>query len=233
MKCSKCGKEIANDSVFCEYCGTKTRNDEQPIKTIDIRWALLPAMLIASIAAASILRMQDCRIWVYDQQLLCTTIPAVLFIIALFIITIWYGIKRLVPKSFVLIMGLFFISNCGLLLYDALDRHETLNAHMLVSWGNGGTCLELSNDILPLANTGYSVDHIDNKKKLLISSSQKICQKLKEEGVNDFEASEVWTYYYYQWGHIFEANCAMMFVLSLSLLYIIYAYWAPRKGWKF
>lgn len=23
MKCSKCGKEIANDSKFCEYCGTK------------------------------------------------------------------------------------------------------------------------------------------------------------------------------------------------------------------
>ena len=23
MKCSKCGKEIANDSNFCEYCGTK------------------------------------------------------------------------------------------------------------------------------------------------------------------------------------------------------------------
>ena len=22
MKCTNCGKEIANDSVFCEYCGT-------------------------------------------------------------------------------------------------------------------------------------------------------------------------------------------------------------------
>lgn len=25
MKCSKCGKEIANDSVFCEYCGVKIK----------------------------------------------------------------------------------------------------------------------------------------------------------------------------------------------------------------
>ena len=24
MKCSNCGKEIAEDSQFCEYCGTKT-----------------------------------------------------------------------------------------------------------------------------------------------------------------------------------------------------------------
>ena len=23
MKCPKCGKEIANDSQFCEYCGNK------------------------------------------------------------------------------------------------------------------------------------------------------------------------------------------------------------------
>ena len=23
MKCPKCGKEIANDSVFCNYCGAK------------------------------------------------------------------------------------------------------------------------------------------------------------------------------------------------------------------
>ena len=23
MKCPKCGKEISNDSQFCEYCGTK------------------------------------------------------------------------------------------------------------------------------------------------------------------------------------------------------------------
>lgn len=30
MKCSKCGKEIANDSQFCEYCGAKidSTNDE-------------------------------------------------------------------------------------------------------------------------------------------------------------------------------------------------------------
>lgn len=26
MKCPNCGKEIADDSVFCEYCGTRVQN---------------------------------------------------------------------------------------------------------------------------------------------------------------------------------------------------------------
>lgn len=29
MKCSKCGKEIANDSVFCEYCGARIKKEER------------------------------------------------------------------------------------------------------------------------------------------------------------------------------------------------------------
>lgn len=28
MKCSNCGKEIVNDSIYCEFCGKKVPNDE-------------------------------------------------------------------------------------------------------------------------------------------------------------------------------------------------------------
>ena len=31
MKCSKCGKEIANDSLFCEYCGNPIRKSHKKI----------------------------------------------------------------------------------------------------------------------------------------------------------------------------------------------------------
>ena len=30
MKCPNCGKEIANDSVFCEYCGTRVKEVPKP-----------------------------------------------------------------------------------------------------------------------------------------------------------------------------------------------------------
>ena len=29
MKCSNCGNEIANDSVFCEYCGEKIQKNSK------------------------------------------------------------------------------------------------------------------------------------------------------------------------------------------------------------
>ena len=35
MKCTNCGKEIANDSVFCEYCGAKTNRPSEINPTID------------------------------------------------------------------------------------------------------------------------------------------------------------------------------------------------------
>ena len=31
MKCPKCGKEIAKDSFFCEYCGTQVKKNRKPL----------------------------------------------------------------------------------------------------------------------------------------------------------------------------------------------------------
>lgn len=37
MKCPNCGKEIADDSVFCEFCGTKLSTSENP-KRKKVKW---------------------------------------------------------------------------------------------------------------------------------------------------------------------------------------------------
>ena len=42
MKCSKCGKEIANDSNYCEYCGTKVTK----AKNKTIIWIVLVLCVI-------------------------------------------------------------------------------------------------------------------------------------------------------------------------------------------
>jgi hypothetical protein len=43
MKCSKCGKDIANDSLFCEFCGSMIRKKEYKVH---IKCLLYVAMLL-------------------------------------------------------------------------------------------------------------------------------------------------------------------------------------------
>ena len=43
MKCTNCGKEIANDSKFCEYCGTKVKK----AKSRKPFWIVLALCVIA------------------------------------------------------------------------------------------------------------------------------------------------------------------------------------------
>lgn len=52
MKCPKCGKEIANDSQFCEYCGTKINlvsTDEKKTKSYKPIWITLITIISALI----------------------------------------------------------------------------------------------------------------------------------------------------------------------------------------
>lgn len=42
MKCNNCGKEIANDSQFCEYCGAKINTtDDCSSKNPKVKWPQL------------------------------------------------------------------------------------------------------------------------------------------------------------------------------------------------
>ena len=124
MKCPKCGEEIANDSVFCEYCGTEIRNDNankiDNTKRVDIRWALLSAMLIATFA----MWMRWINSIVYDwndvefEGLLAMISPTILFLISL-----WNRIKHKIATSFVIIMGVFLLLNCAM-FKDVVFWHE-------------------------------------------------------------------------------------------------------------
>lgn len=151
MKCSKCGNEIANDSVFCEFCGTKVENSKTILvrqnKQVDIRWCLLPAMLIISIAVGFVYYnysynysydycCDDC----YDRiktdfinyaNILRNISPFLdcffpfLMIIStlLFLITLWYAIKKRIRLSFILIMGIMCLSHWYLLNSAYGDLH--------------------------------------------------------------------------------------------------------------
>ena len=48
MKCSKCGKEIANDSKFCEFCGTQIKHSDNN-KPVWITLAVLFALSVIGV----------------------------------------------------------------------------------------------------------------------------------------------------------------------------------------
>ena len=120
MKCPKCGNEIAYDSQFCEFCGTKTRNDEQRIKKVDIRWCLLPAMIIATIAMG--FASESLAILFWDQP----KYVELIFVIplCLFVVSCWYSIKKAIPPSFVIMVGILFCINCYILYRSENPRDD-------------------------------------------------------------------------------------------------------------
>lgn len=58
MKCPNCGKEIANNSQFCEYCGSQVNiTDDCSAKSSKIKWPqLILGILIFGIGGYFMLR---------------------------------------------------------------------------------------------------------------------------------------------------------------------------------
>ena len=77
MKCPKCGKEIANDSNFCEYCGEQMGKSEY---RVHVKWLLYVAMLFTCILNYFIVEVQTYEAGIVGFCLmiiqLCIFIPA-------------------------------------------------------------------------------------------------------------------------------------------------------------
>ncbi len=235
MKCSKCGKEIANDSLFCEYCGTEIKKDnankESNTKRVDIRWALLPAMLMATFMVMCIWGIGTCEMFIVQNAYL-----GVILSIIIFLITIWYSIKRRVPISFVLIMGLFLISNCGM-FYDLNSRNGYMDIYTVVSWNENATAKDITLSMkVPTDNHGcYLGEEWYNAEKFLNSCQQLLAQKLKQDGAvgvnadsSYISASPYITTSGRSWLETYNPIC-----FALLLFYIIYAFIAHKRAWRF
>ncbi len=235
MKCSKCGKEIANDSLFCEYCGTEIKEDNankgSNTKRVDIRWALLPAMLMATFMVMCIWAIGTCEMFIVRNAYL-----GVILSIIIFLITIWYSIKRRVPISFVLIMGLFLISNCGM-FYDLNSRNGYEDIYTVVSWNENATAKDITLSMkVPTDNHGcYLIEERYNAEKFLNSCQQLLAQKLKQDGAvgvnadsSYISASPYITTSGRSWLETYNPIC-----FALLLFYIIYAFIAHKRAWRF
>lgn len=218
MKCPKCGKEIANDSLFCEYCGTKTGNDERRIKKVDIRWCLLPAMIIATIAMGFASESSAILFWDQPKYVeLIFVIP-----LCLFVVSCWYGIKKVIPPSFVIMIGILFGINCYI-LYRSENPRDVF--HYAISSQYGYEIRD--NYYRYLYKEGIDEERVKNE---LLRYANTI-----EEGRNGeddyFKNDDIYKVHHYL--SFDNGPVCVIWALFLPFIYLFYTYIAHRKGWKF
>ena len=222
MKCKQCGAEISNDSQFCEYCGKSTKQKKYFTKQVDVRWCLLLSMLIATVA----MRISEfsCDLRGFDNPN-CTYLTFV-FPMALFAFTLWYGIKKLVPISFVVIIGVLLVMN-GKMLYETLYTHEVYTSVYDIGWTDN--CLTYHRVELS-GMYDYNLTDPEKEKEQLQMFANIIKQELSESGIDDSDVSYHKKYEYYPNSHSWGMDFGALFLL---LVYLIYAFVAHKKNLRF
>lgn len=224
MKCPKCGNEIANDSLFCEHCGTKTIKGEQQTKRVDIRWCLLPAMIIATIAMGFAAESWDIYLFHGQDH---NVIPFFVVPSSIFIASCFYGIKKLVPASFVILIAMLFGINC-MILYDSVNTDDVYRYEVDAVYKPGGR-------IYLSTVYNYYMNNEEKVKDELLECADVLEEKFKADAKlpRDYRTNEKYIStkeeHYTGW----KGYMAFFYLSIVLVVYLIYAILAHKKGWRF
>lgn len=225
MKCPNCGKEIANDSQFCEYCGAQLKNAGK----VDVRWALLPVAIMSAFAVWLLYECGSEDLYVVDYFLL-TLIP---FII-IFAVTLWLVIKKKVPISFFILITIVFISCTGM-IYERVNAPSKIVLYNTIYADSDSRNCRI--DLLEYVNTNergsYNTDDIDEAERSVSVVSKDVCSSLTREGKKNVHTA----YFTPMRDHKYDKHNQYddMFLIAVIavVLYIVYSIIAYKKQWKF
>lgn len=104
MKCPHCGKEIANDSAFCEYCGEQVIPLPQKVSSTLVAWIMFLLIICASAAEMACIDCIEHQKMEYSEYVKEFVVQNSLGLIGLtnisvFVISIVLGIKKQFRKS--------------------------------------------------------------------------------------------------------------------------------------
>ena len=236
MKCPNCGKEIANESQFCEFCGTIVKRDALlGVKLIDIRWALFASMVIATIAMYySLYSHRLIQFGLWDH----TTLYALLIPICLFLITCWLGIKKKVRMSFILAMGLFLSAN-GMMFYASVNTNHCYRYEVQIDWDDEEV-YDYCGSVYLSTPYNYSIRDEKRAKEELIQMQLALMESMSKDGkkihpqnhaiINgEMHNGVVVIGKYYP----FLSGWAIWIPIFTFIIYIIYSFIATKKNWMF
>lgn len=104
MKCPNCGKEIANDSQFCEHCGTQVMTSIQGVNSALVAWIMFILIICASAAEMCCLecltyQMLESARYVEEFVVLNTLLLITFANLSVFVISIVLAKKKQLRKS--------------------------------------------------------------------------------------------------------------------------------------
>lgn len=213
MKCPKCGNEIADDSNFCEFCGTQILKVNS--KLVDIRWCLLLVMISVTYPIFMVWNQFE-----FTNSQMSDLILPIVVLIVLFLIIIWCRIKRIVTQSFVLIMSVLLLLNCAF-LYDIGQAEEILDLRSTAKLCVNGSAY----DIIVDEREGIRQSDYYRLKENMLEIMQERLKEFNEKGLRVIGESAV---YGLNWRNLNEykdaSNFALVFAPVCLIIYFIYAH---------
>ena len=221
MKCPKCNSEIANDSKFCEHCGAQMTNGGPQPKRVDIRWCLLPAMIIASFAF--LLSVLDGKSFInyHDFDFLVLTLAPVMLLL---FITVVLGLIKAVPPSFVVLM-LLLTATDATFTYIASEEYDLYNCREYVDLYWTDVSGEYQHVKL---ERDKQCSCYETSDKQLLEVQELVCKALKKQGVKSINPAE---YSSEESNYCVSDDYVILFVvvnIGLLFIYGIYAFIGHR-----
>ena len=113
MNCPNCGKEIADDSIFCEFCGEKVKKGLASSKWIANKIYLTCFILLGLLSIIGLGNL-------FDHHFIAPTLIVIGGCIFLIAIIVLYLIKKISFSFFILsLIQTFLLSVSAFLCYDA------------------------------------------------------------------------------------------------------------------
>ena len=150
--------------------------------------------------------------------------------LCIFVVSCWYGIKKLVPLSCVIMIVILFGISCKI-LYDSVNSRVVYNYVVDVSWSDyerGYGSVQLR------SKYNYNFINEDKAKKDLFECALALEEKLKGEGNevdNNIQEDSIRKeeIYYTGW----KGYEAFFYTSIFLIIYLIYAFLAHKRSWRF
>ena len=225
MKCKQCNTEIADNSVFCEYCGARVNNNRTEC-LINIQWLLLISMVLVS--STNLLFLDkliiDALIFHWVNYLPWCLVPVLSFIILA--ICLVMAFKKRISWIFSSLMFCFFAINIIMFGFATYHLSENCTEGYKVTMVKCGR--HWNSDFIYGKNV--TEDEVGAKLQEIVSLIPFNNESFGEEEKPYYSSFDIYD------DAVASTDDAYIFSIVegfIILFYLVYVCFARKKGWQY